>query len=121
MSHESQHKAFVPTLLTLAVMLLLGLGVYIKYVIIDELPSLEQLEKPPQELATRILDTDGNLIDNFFIKRRMYVPYDSVSHYFFDALIATEDREFYNHWGVHTARIFKATIKNIFEIGRAHV
>ncbi|MFM8569335.1 MAG: transglycosylase domain-containing protein, partial [Candidatus Kapaibacterium sp.] len=76
------------------------------------------MEKPPQELATRILDSDGNLIDNFFIKRRMFVPYDSVSRHFFDALIATEDREFYNHWGVHTARILKATVKNIFA-GRA--
>ncbi len=101
-----------------ASLLAVCLVVYIKLWIIDELPSLEQLEKPPQELATRILDSDGNLIDNFFIKRRMFVPYDSVSHHFFDALIATEDREFYNHWGVHTARILKATVKNIFA-GRA--
>ena len=80
-----------------SVLISLCFAVYLKLWIIDELPSLEQLEKPPQELATRILDSDGNLIDNFFIKRRMFVPYDSVSHYFFDALIATEDREFYNH------------------------
>ncbi len=96
----------------------LAAAVYVKLAIIDKLPSLEQLENPPQELATRVLDSDGNLIENFFIKRRMYVPYDSIAGSFFDALISTEDHEFYNHWGVHSFRIVKATVKNIFA-GRA--
>ncbi len=102
----------------IAFIAVIALGFYIKYVIIDKLPSLEQLENPPQELATRILDSEGNLIENFYIKRRMYVPYDSIASAFFDALISTEDHEFYNHWGVHAARIFKASIKNVFA-GRA--
>jgi penicillin-binding protein 1A len=118
MVHSSKKTPVKQIVVVGSVLISLCFAIYLKLWIIDELPSLEQLEKPPQELATRILDSDGNLIDNFFIKRRMFVPYDSVSHYFFDALIATEDREFYNHWGVHTARIFKATVKNIFA-GRA--
>lgn len=118
MAQSSQKSRTTYLLITGGVLFVVCAVVYIKVWIVDELPSLEQLEKPPQELATRILDSDGNLVDNFFIKRRMFVPYDSVSHYFFDALIATEDREFYSHWGVHTARILKATVKNIFA-GRA--
>ncbi|MBL8000038.1 MAG: transglycosylase domain-containing protein, partial [Candidatus Kapabacteria bacterium] len=91
--------------------------VYIYFGIINTLPSLAQLENPPQEYATKILDSDGNLLENFFIKRRMYVPYDSIPKPFFQALIATEDREFYNHWGVHSMRIAKAVVKNIMALG----
>ncbi len=94
--------------------LCIGVAIYIKLAIVDKLPSLEQLENPPQELATRILDSEGELVENFFIKRRMYVPYDSINKAFFDALISTEDHEFYNHWGVHSFRIIKATVKNVF-------
>jgi len=88
--------------------------VWIYYSVFDALPSLSQLENPPQEFATRILDSDGNLIENFFIKRRMYVQYDSIPKSFVNALVATEDKEFYNHWGVHVSRIFKAAFKNVF-------
>ncbi len=95
------------------VFLCVGCALYIKTAIVEKLPSLEQLENPPQELATRILDSDGNLIENFYIKRRMYVPFDSISGDFFSALISTEDHEFYHHWGVHVFRILEASVKNV--------
>lgn len=92
--------------------------IYFYFAVYKQLPPLSQLENPPQEYATRILDADGNLIENFFIKRRMYVPYDSIPKAFFDALVATEDREFYNHWGVHSVRIGKAIVKSILSLGK---
>ncbi len=94
--------------------LVFGFCIYIYFSVFNALPSLEQLENPPQEFATKILDNEGNLIENFFIKRRMYVPYDSIPKSFVDALVATEDKEFYNHWGVHVSRIVKAALKNVF-------
>ncbi|HYF02455.1 MAG TPA: PBP1A family penicillin-binding protein [Patescibacteria group bacterium] len=104
-------------LLKIAVFGMLALLIFgsalVYFLIADGLPSLEQLENPPQELATRIISADGELLDNFFIKRRTYVPYNQISPEFINALIATEDREFYNHWGVHLSRIGKAMIKNI--------
>jgi len=81
--------------------------------ILQSLPSLEQLENPPQEFATRILDRNGRLLESFFVKRRLYMPYDSIPAAFFQALIATEDRQFYNHWGIHLWRIVKASVKNL--------
>ncbi len=93
-------------------LLVFGSGL-VYFLIADGLPSLEQLENPPQELATRIVSSDGELLDNFFIKRRTYIPYNQIQPDFINALIATEDREFYNHWGVHLSRIMKAMVKNI--------
>jgi penicillin-binding protein 1A len=78
------------------------------------MPSIYQLENPKLNLATQIYSNDGKLIDNFFIEKRMDLPYESIPQNFIHALIATEDRNYYNHWGVHVTRIFKAAVKNIF-------
>jgi len=77
------------------------------------LPSLEQLENPKQNYATQIISSDGELLDHFYIQKRVSLPLDSIPKDFINALIATEDRKFYDHWGVHTIRIAKAMVKNI--------
>lgn len=87
--------------------------IFITAVVYDKIPSFDQLENPKQDLATRIVSSDGELLDHFFVKRRTYVPFDSIPKHFVNALIATEDREFYNHWGVHVMRIAKAMVKNV--------
>lgn len=86
---------------------------YVTIRVVQGLPSLEQLENPPNELATRVLSADGELIGQFFIKRRSYLPFDSIPPAFLQALIATEDRAFYQHWGIHLFRIVKALVKNV--------
>jgi penicillin-binding protein 1A len=80
----------------------------------DSMPTLEQLENPPQELATQVFSADGVLLEHFAITRRTYAPFDSIPRHYINALIATEDRAFYDHWGVHSMRIIKAAVKNVF-------
>ncbi len=101
-------------LLILFLAFCLGLALYVNSVVSYGLPSLEQLENPKQNLATRIISSDGMLLDHFFIERRVNLPLDSVPKDFVNALIVTEDKYFYSHWGVYIERIFKAAIKNIF-------
>ncbi|MEO8664251.1 MAG: PBP1A family penicillin-binding protein [Ignavibacteria bacterium] len=77
------------------------------------LPSLAELENPKLEEATKIYSVDGELIDKFFLKNRTKVTLDNIPKDMIQALIATEDRKFYDHWGVDVDRIFKAFFKNI--------
>ena len=102
-------KAVIAVLVAIVV----TLTVYILMVLSDGLPTLEELENPRQDLATQVISADGELLEHFAATRRTYIPFDSLPKSFVDALIATEDREFYNHWGVHTFRIFKAAVKNV--------
>lgn len=83
------------------------------YVTASDMPSLEQLENPKSEFATVVLSEDGDVLDHFYIKRRTYVPLDSIPKAYVDALIATEDRAFYDHWGIHSMRLVKAIVKNV--------
>ncbi|MCO5252696.1 MAG: transglycosylase domain-containing protein [Candidatus Kapabacteria bacterium] len=91
----------------------IGLAVYVRNVVSYGLPSLEQLENPKTNLATRILSSDGVLLDHFFIDRRINMTYDSIPKDFINALTATEDKKFFSHWGVHTGRIINAFAKRI--------
>lgn len=93
--------------------LVLFLVIFSVYVVSEGLPSLEELENPKQDIATRVLSADGEVIDEFYLKRRTYMPFDSIPKPFLNGLIATEDREFYHHWGIHAFRIVKAAVKNI--------
>jgi len=94
------------------VVIFLALAVYT----ISGLPPLEELENPKPVLASRVFSADGELIGQFFIENRIEVDIDSLPPYVMQALIATEDRNFYDHWGVDIPRFFKAMVKNLFAL-----
>ncbi len=87
---------------------------YVNWITSWGMPSLEQLENPPQSLATQIYSSDGKLLDYLYYERRVSLPYDSIPKDFVNALVATEDKRFWEHWGVHLGRVFNAAFKNIF-------
>jgi penicillin-binding protein 1A len=82
--------------------------------IISGLPSLEELENPKPQLATKVYTSDGELLGTISIQNRIETNIDSLPPYMANALISTEDRSFYSHWGVDMNRFIKAMIKNIF-------
>lgn len=65
------------------------------------MPTLDQLENPHPELATRLISADGEPLDQYYIKNRTSVHLRNVPPFLLQALLATEDRDFYNHWGVN--------------------
>ncbi len=86
--------------------------------IISGLPSLEQLENPKPQLATKVFTVDGELLGQFYVENRIETMIDSLPKYVANALISTEDRKFYHHWGVDVNRFVKAMIKNVFTFSR---
>jgi penicillin-binding protein 1A len=80
------------------------------------LPSLEELENPKPQLASKVFTADGELLGQFFIENRIETNLNKLPDHLIKALIATEDRKFYSHWGVDVARFFKAMVKNLFSL-----
>ncbi|MCC6397477.1 MAG: PBP1A family penicillin-binding protein [Bacteroidetes bacterium] len=80
------------------------------------LPGLEKIENPRPELATRVFSADGEVLDNFFIKNRSQVSLKEIPPVVQNALIATEDKDFYSHWGVDAIRFIKAITKTTFSL-----
>jgi penicillin-binding protein 1A len=85
-------------------------------VLIAGLPSLEQLENPKSELATKVYSIDGEVLDQFYIKNRTTVTLSQLPQNLIHALIATEDKDFYDHWGVDLPRFARAMVKNVLRL-----
>ncbi len=86
--------------------------------VIYGLPSLEDLENPKPQLASKVYSIDGEIIGSFYIENRIDIDIDSLPPHIIQALIATEDRKFYDHWGVDLDRVVKAILKNVFTFSR---
>lgn len=82
---------------------LIGAGGYIFY-LFQGLPSIEQLENPDTAIATEVRSRDGVVLDKYFTENRTWVRFDDISPHVVDALVATEDHRFFNHWGMDMIR-----------------
>lgn len=77
------------------------------------LPDVRELENYQPIQATRLFDINNKLISEFFNEKRTVVPIKNVPDYFINAVIATEDHQFYQHWGIDMTSILRAFLKNI--------
>jgi penicillin-binding protein 1A len=93
---------------------ILGLGWLSK-----DLPSLEELERYRPMLSSRLYAQDGELLGEFFQQKRVHVSLDKISPHLVDALITTEDRRFYKHWGIDIRRIFGAILVDVLSMSYA--
>lgn len=81
--------------------------------LIPSLPTFEQLENPDVDLSTVLYTVDGKLLTRFSRQDRTPVPLDSMSVYLVDALVATEDYRFYDHWGIDMFRLLSSAVKTV--------
>ena len=103
------------------VLILAGTGLvlifgYIFY-LAQDLPSLDQLENYDPDLVTRIYSADGEILDELFLEKRIFVGLDQIPNNMKNAVIASEDRRFYNHWGIDSRSIIRAIVINIINLG----
>lgn len=106
---EKLSFGFVITIIIIVSLVVSGYLVYLS----QSLPSLSELENPKIEEATKIYSDNGELIDKFFLKNRTKVTYNDIPKDMINALVAIEDRKFFNHWGVDLQRIAQALVKNL--------
>lgn len=83
----------------------------------QNLPSLDQLENYDPDLITRIYSSDGEVLDELFFEKRIFVSLDQIPNNMKNAVIASEDRRFYDHWGIDSKSILRAVVVNIISLG----
>ncbi len=81
--------------------------------LINELPSIDNLENYTPSIVTKIFDRNGKVISELFIERRVIVPLKDIPVNLQNAFIAIEDNDFYKHWGISTKGILRAFFKNL--------
>src|SRR5476651_2717844 len=68
------------------------------------LPSFRDLENPKSNQASIIFSEDKEELGNYYIQNRSSVNYSQISPNVINALIATEDKRFYDHSGIDFRR-----------------
>ena len=81
-----------------------------------DLPSLEQLENYDPDLVTRIYSSDGKVLNELFVQKRVFVELFNIPTHMQDAVIASEDRRFYEHWGLSLRSVARAIGINILSL-----
>lgn len=98
---------------TLVLTALTALAVSIIY---PSLPSLEALTNYRPKLSLKIYSAEGVLIGEFGEERRAFVKIENVPNQMKNAVLAIEDRRFYQHGGIDTKGIIRAIRNNVMGI-----
>jgi len=93
--------------------IIIGSGIGFFIALNRDMPEIRELEtfRPPS--ITRIYSQDNVLLDKWFIENREIVSIKEIPEYIIKAIITTEDRQFYNHYGISFKGILRAIVKDI--------
>ena len=83
-----------------------------------DLPQIEDLEHYRPSSITELYDNRGRIIGSFALQRRVVASYEDYPPVLRDALISTEDKDFFLHSGVNVWRIVGAAYRDIESGGR---
>ena len=72
------------------------------------LPSVESLRNIQLQIPLRVYSSDAKLIAQFGEMRRTPIAFDDIPQDFIDALLAAEDDNFANHYGVDVTSLMRA-------------
>jgi penicillin-binding protein 1A len=78
-----------------------------------ELPSFEELENPRSRIASNIYSSDEKILGKYYIENRTPIPYDSLSPFLVQALIATEDARYLDHSGIDAEALGRVIVKTL--------
>ncbi|TCW77336.1 penicillin-binding protein [Burkholderia sp. SRS-46] len=106
--HRLRHPTRRGIALTLAAVPVLGLLAVLACVPLT--PSIGDIRKARLDRPAQIVSADGQVIAEFRATNREWVPLSRISPHMVDALIATEDRRFYDHHGIDWRRTLGAAL-----------
>jgi len=80
------------------------------------LPDYKKLETYEPPVSSRVYATNGDLIAEYAIEKRLFVPYDAIPIPIINAFLSAEDKNFFAHPGIDPQGIIRAIIKNFKNI-----
>jgi penicillin-binding protein 1A len=96
--------------------LAVGAGVQTYRVYSSGLPSFDQLHNIEPSIKTKVYDRNGILLKEFYSENRALTPKSAMPDTLIEMLLATEDRRFYDHWGINLRRLVIVAVNNILKM-----
>jgi penicillin-binding protein 1A len=83
-------------------------------ILVSDFKNVKALADYQPDTTTKIYDKNGILISELFRQKREVVPFEKIPENLINAFIASEDNEFYSHFGVNPKGIVRAFFINVF-------
>ena len=97
----------------LAALSSIALIFFVVSLIYPTLPDVRHLEEYRPKQPLQVFSKDGSLIAEFGEERRDYIPINQVPQRMINAILAIEDRRFFEHPGIDFIGIARAAMRNI--------
>lgn len=95
--------------------LIIAGAIFMRY-IFSGLPPVYEMEEYTPSLTTRVYDRNNKLIHEFSIEKRSMVPLSEIPVDLQNAVVAMEDREFFEHAGLSFRGIFRALLHDLIHV-----
>lgn len=105
---------FISKILSILLLLAVICGTIAYYYFASNLPTLVSLAAYQPPLATRVYNTQGELLVEYADQHRILTPTHDIPDRLKNAFLAAEDQQFYQHPGINPIRIVSAAIANMF-------
>ena len=80
------------------------------------LPDYKKLSNYQPPISSRVYSEDSNLIAEYALEKRLFIPYESIPEKVINAFLSAEDKNFFSHPGIDAKGILRAFLKNIKNI-----
>jgi len=81
-----------------------------------DLPDYKILASYKPPISSRVHSGGGQLIAEYALQKRLFIPYESVPKNVIYSFLSAEDKNFFTHPGVDAKSITRAIIKNLKNI-----
>ncbi len=82
----------------------------------SDLPDYKILANYKPPISSRVHSGEGQLIAEYALQKRLFIPYDSVPKKVIYSFLSAEDKNFFSHPGIDAKSISRAIIKNLKNI-----
>ena len=82
------------------------------------LPDYKKLSNYQPPISSRVYSENSNLIAEYAIEKRLFIPFDSVPEKVINSFLSAEDKNFFKHPGIDAKGILRALLKNIKNISQ---
>jgi penicillin-binding protein 1A len=82
----------------------------------SDLPDYKILANYKPAVSSRVHSGEGQLIAEYAIQKRIFIPYNSIPKKVINSFLSAEDKNFFSHPGIDAKSITRAIIKNLRNI-----
>ena len=79
----------------------------------SDLPDYKILANYKPPVSSRVHSGEGQLIAEYALQKRLFIPYDSIPDKVIYSFLSAEDKNFFSHPGIDAKSITRAIIKNL--------